>query len=139
MCSRETLRLVNDTLSSGPALVNDTLVYGPPAAVSCANAGVSLADIRLVACRPQSSGSDVCCCRVEIKHDNAWGTVCDDSFDENDAAVACRQAGCATGPSVQQFGGGSGNIWLDNMACSGSEATLGECGHNPWGMSIAPH
>jgi len=28
---------------------------------------------------------------------------------------------------------------LDNMACSGSEATLGECGHNPWGNHNCVH
>ena len=44
-------------------------------------------DVRLVGGSAQDEG------RVELCSNNAWGTICDDGFDENDANVICRQLG----------------------------------------------
>ena len=34
--------------------------------------------------------------RVEICHNNQWGTVCDDSFGTEEVTVVCRQLGYST-------------------------------------------
>jgi len=68
---------------------------------------------------------------VEVCQNAVWGTVCDDSWDNTDAAVACRQLGFsganATALPNAAFGQGSGAIVLDNVACTGFEGSLVNC------------
>ncbi|XP_019624233.1 PREDICTED: deleted in malignant brain tumors 1 protein-like [Branchiostoma belcheri] len=80
--------------------------------------------------------------RVEVFHAGQWGTVCDNSWGLSDAHVVCRQLGypgakAALGSAA--FGRGSGPIWLDEVTCDGSEATISDCGHNGWGIHDCGH
>ena len=80
--------------------------------------------------------------RVEVYYNNIWGTVCDDSWGLNDARVVCRQLGypgAISAPGSAQFGAGSGQIWLDNVACWGSESSIIYCQHNGWGIHNCGH
>ncbi|XP_072016189.1 uncharacterized protein [Amphiura filiformis] len=82
--------------------------------------------------------------RVEVQYQGVWGTVCDDGWDANDARVVCRQLGYPYGAAVaknalESFGLGSGQIWLDNVACIGSEETVWDCGHRGWGNEDCFH
>ena len=72
---------------------------------------------------------------------NAWGTVCDDAWDINDASAACKQLGFPNGANeaISRFGGGTGSIWLDNLGCSATDDNLFECPGNPIGIHNCAH
>ncbi|XP_065914887.1 uncharacterized protein [Dysidea avara] len=75
---------------------------------------------------------------VEVCHNSVWGTVCDNSWDSNDGRVACRQLGLGF-VDVVSFGQGTGQIWLDNLSCLGSETRLVDCHHNGFGVHNCGH
>jgi len=71
--------------------------------------------------------------RVEMYHDGQWGTICDDGFDIKDADVVCNQIGYNGAEEAYQsayHGQGTGRIYLDDLACTGAEATLLSCPHS---------
>ncbi|KAB0338415.1 hypothetical protein FD754_024600, partial [Muntiacus muntjak] len=87
-------------------------------------------------------GEDRCSGRVELWHAGSWGTVCDDSWDLADAEVVCRQLGCGRAVGAlagAAFGPGSGPVWLDEVGCRGSEASLWGCLAEPWGRGDCGH
>ena len=62
-----------------------------------------------------------------------WGTVCDDSWDIQDARVVCRQLGypnAVAALSSAHNGQGSPPIWFDGVQCLGNELDLFECMHS---------
>ena len=82
--------------------------------------------LRLVGGRSHNEG------RVEVYYNGEWGTVCDDGWSSVDTGVVCRQLGFGSSGSSYgraYFGQGSGSIWLDSVACTGSETALLNCGH----------
>ncbi|XP_065434798.1 deleted in malignant brain tumors 1 protein-like [Chrysemys picta bellii] len=107
------------------------------AAVNCSESPVvSVAPLRL------ADGGSPCAGRVEVKHQDQWGTVCDDGWDMADAGVVCKQLRCGAAVSAHRnahFGLGSGKIWLDNIACRGTESVLWDCGNRGWGEHNCDH
>ncbi|OXB55112.1 hypothetical protein ASZ78_014243, partial [Callipepla squamata] len=89
-----------------------------------------------------TNGTDPCSGRVEVKHEDQWGTVCDGDWNREDAEVVCKQVGC--GSAVQAlnrapFGEGSGPTWLYRLECHGNESALWNCPHEGWGAFTCPH
>ncbi|XP_010294612.1 PREDICTED: antigen WC1.1-like, partial [Phaethon lepturus] len=87
-------------------------------------------------------GENGCSGRVEVWHHGSWGTVCDDTWDVQDAEVACRQLGC--GPAVSAlgeaaFGEGTGPIWLEQVDCRGTEPSLQDCWARPGDSGACQH
>uniref|UniRef100_A0A1X7U1B7 Deleted in malignant brain tumors 1 protein n=1 Tax=Amphimedon queenslandica TaxID=400682 RepID=A0A1X7U1B7_AMPQE len=99
------------------------------ASVRCSEAECNETDIRLV------GGSNYTEGRVEVCVGGRWGTICDDSWGNEDARVVCRQLGYewegAIAYSFAHFGQGSGPINLDDVQCTGNELLITDCPYNP--------
>uniref|UniRef100_A0A8C2BUY5 Soluble scavenger receptor cysteine-rich domain-containing protein SSC5D n=1 Tax=Cyprinus carpio TaxID=7962 RepID=A0A8C2BUY5_CYPCA len=84
-------------------------------------------------------GSSSCSGRVQVLHDEIWGTVCYDGWDLLDANVVCSELGCGEAKEVklaEYFGNSSGQIWLTEVKCFGNESSLTECRADKWGQNI---
>ncbi|XP_062435096.1 macrophage receptor MARCO [Rhea pennata] len=77
--------------------------------------------------------------RVEILHDGSWGTICDDDWDTKDATVVCRMLGYSYAVRTFTADAGTGEIWLDNVNCRGSEHSIFECAKPVWGLHNCSH
>ncbi|CAG2196526.1 Scavenger receptor cysteine-rich type 1 protein M130 [Mytilus edulis] len=78
--------------------------------------------------------------KLEILHNNEWGTVCRNTFDKIEAEVACKQLGYRKGDVLQTRGKTDTlRIWLDNLNCNGGETKLSNCSHDDWGKHTCSH
>ena len=114
--SRLFCRLAGVLLAAGLAVLSTAPAHADPAD----------RDLRLRGGATHNEG------RLEIYHDNEWGTVCDDFFGRRDAMVACKQMGYTGAEAyLTDVAVAPGRrFWLDNVNCVGDEAKLTECFYN---------
>ncbi|NXS09088.1 MARCO protein, partial [Neodrepanis coruscans] len=77
--------------------------------------------------------------RVEIFHQGSWGTICDDGWTVQTAGVVCRMLGFSRAVSAFTATAGTGPIWLDDVSCTGSEASILDCRKSAWGIHNCNH
>ena len=102
---------------------------------------VGSVDVRLVGGELPNVG------RVEVYFNNQWGTVCRNGWSNQDAKVICRQLGypegnhqsLVNGIEYGYYGEGTGEIWLDDVDCTGTENSITECSHNGWANHGCDH
>nr|XP_057912674.1 deleted in malignant brain tumors 1 protein-like [Doryrhamphus excisus]XP_057912675.1 deleted in malignant brain tumors 1 protein-like [Doryrhamphus excisus] len=102
------------------------------ASVHCSNSQ----PLRLV------NGTNRCSGRVEVFYQEEWGTVCDDKWGMQEAAVTCREMNCGAPLSAKYhafFGPGSDQMWLDELECTGHEKSLVDCPHRGFGEHDCSH
>ncbi|XP_021101443.1 soluble scavenger receptor cysteine-rich domain-containing protein SSC5D isoform X2 [Heterocephalus glaber] len=132
-----TLGPLSSTVSQAPRMPGSLPPAASPTAPQEPGPDAGSPQLRLVA------GPSRCSGRLEVWHDGRWGTVCDDSWDLRDSAVVCRELGCRgprqPDPAVGRFGWGAGPIWLDDVGCVGTEASLSDCPAAPWGKHNCAH
>ncbi len=80
--------------------------------------------------------------RVEVYIRGVWGTVCSRGWDVPDASVVCGQLGfdlALEAPGGARFGIGAGQIWMDDLRCTGDEDRLVDCTFPGFGLHECTH
>ena len=97
---------------------------------------LSNGDLRLVNGPSSNKG------RVEVYYNGQWGTICDDSWNRQDADVICRQLGyeyAETHYYRARYGEGTGPIWVDQIHCERGDQSILDCSHRGWGENDCKH
>lgn len=115
--------------------------------LECVDGGLRLAD-------GTNYGDDNYKGRVEVFYNGVWGTICNDIYGvtnvANTASVICKQLGYSTVVANwghndnghidrTTYGQGTGQIWLDDLNCAGTESLLTDCSHLAWGTHNCVH
>ena len=62
--------------------------------------------------------------------------MCNNGWDDNYASLVCTQLGFGSLGELADFGGGTGDILLENIMCTTNDAVLASCGHYGVGITV---
>ncbi|XP_028407289.1 deleted in malignant brain tumors 1 protein-like [Dendronephthya gigantea] len=113
--------------------------HNEDAGVHCTNTDFTGVPVKLRLQGPLSANGSG---RVEVLYHGFWGTICDHGWDMRDARVVCRQLGypgAVRALHSQQVPSGSGQIWLNEVSCTGKEENITSCPHYGWGVHNCVH
>uniref|UniRef100_A0A1X7V0V9 SRCR domain-containing protein n=1 Tax=Amphimedon queenslandica TaxID=400682 RepID=A0A1X7V0V9_AMPQE len=71
--------------------------------------------------------------RVQVCVNNAWGTICDDFWDNKDASVVCRTLGYSPYGATAIINSFTESVWyvhINDLNCTGTEESLWDCPMN---------
>ena len=84
-----------------------------------------------------------------VKHNNQWGTVCDDDLETTTSSKSLRvaQSACHTlgfsGGVIELYNatliGPEGTIWMDDVNCGSSTTNFLSCSQKGWGQENCGH
>lgn len=81
-------------------------------------------------------GPNPCDGKLQVLHDHHWGSVCNTGWGLEDATVLCRELGCGEAPVPMAYVGPSvGPVWMDHVACTGTELKVRDCPFTGGGVS----
>lgn len=85
--------------------------------------------------RLQTIGSVTNVLQASNDEGTTWAAVCDDGFTDKAAIVACRELGFTKVKSFTNavWAESNNTFGLDQLDCKGTEDSLFDCGHLPWG------
>uniref|UniRef100_K1QZ83 Neurotrypsin n=1 Tax=Magallana gigas TaxID=29159 RepID=K1QZ83_MAGGI len=88
-------------------------------------------------------GSTVYEGRVEVYRNGVWGTVCDESWDDQNTVVVCTSMGFSSEGAQalygQPFGRGTGPVHMNGVECQGNESSILQCNHRGWENQDCDH
>ncbi|XP_025102812.1 deleted in malignant brain tumors 1 protein-like [Pomacea canaliculata] len=141
--SGEYLIFDNLTRSHNGGRVRCMASYGQPPRMQIVTSDTLAMDVYSVQLTARLANGTWWAGRLEVLYDGRWNTVCDDDFDKNDARVACRMLGFDSPEALfvgsEMYGAGSGNILLDDLACTGTETSLAQCTHQGYNNHNCNH
>ena len=72
--------------------------------------------------------------RIDVLYAGVWGAISGENWDIDDATVVCRQLGYPAGAEAALktvvYGLVRGPVWLTNLQCTGSEASVIRCAYD---------